>query len=249
MNTYRQYHEKDNITFNTETKIYFGQTDVNRNLRLSQVFQYCSDFATDDFAQRGIPSKVMNQKGFAMLVSRASFRIHRLPAENEEIVITTREEKPEAIQLVRIYEFKTTAGELLITGKSLWLFCDPETRRIIPVSKFNLRPAPEVQNEHDCLEPGKIKIPQELQKIGEQKILRSHLDANHHLTNSKYPDLITDFLPEEYASKQIKDIRLNYCKEAHLGDTVELWAAFEEHKVIIAGKNNGQTCFESELYY
>lgn len=246
---YNQYHESDGYTFNTETKIYFGQCDGKKMLHLSQVLQYCADLATEDFHQRGISRDRMISNGFAMLVSRSAFRIHRMPVETDEIVITTREEKPEAIQLVRSYDFKTKDGEQLISGKSLWLFAHPETRAIIPVSKFPFREPNTLVLEHDCPNPGKIKIPENMVKFGEQKILPSHIDGNNHLTNSKYADLATDFLPAEFYQKPIKDFRLNYCKEAYLGDTVEIYGAVEGNKITVIGKNKEERSFEAEIVY
>ncbi len=246
---YRQYHEEDGYTFTTETKVYFGQCDGKKRLHLSQILQYCADLATEDFHQRGISRQKMIASGFAMLVSRSAFRIHRMPEETEEIVITTREEKPDAIQMVRSYDFKTKAGEKLVTGKSLWLFADPVSRRIIHVSKFNLRQPNNLVLEHDCLEPGKIKHPENLIKFGEQVILPSHIDANNHLTNSKYADLATDFLPPEFYQKPIRDFRLNYCKELHLGDLAEIFGAVCENKITVIGKNKDTTSFEAEISY
>lgn len=246
---YKQYHKEDGYTFVTETKVYFGQCNNLKELNLSQVLQYCADLATEDFNQRGISRNKMISEGFAMLVSRSAFRIHRMPHEDEEIIITTREEKPESIQMVRSYDFTTRTGEQLITGKSLWLFAHPETRRIIPVSKFTLRQPNELVLEHDCPNPGKIKIPEEMTKFGEQVVLPSHIDGNNHLTNSKYADLALDFLPEEFYRKPIKDFRINYCKEAYLGDTVEIFGAIEENIITIAGKNKGQTSFEAQINY
>lgn len=247
--TYNQYHEKDGITFVTETKIYFGQCDGKKRLHLSQVLQYAADLATEDFHQRGMSRDKMVASGFAMLVSRSAFRIHRMPIETEEIVITTREEKPELFQLIRSYDFKTKEGEALITGKSSWLFAEPKTRKIIPVSKFTMRKPNELVLKHDCLEPGRIKIPENLVKYGEQKVLPSHIDGNGHLTNAKYGDLATDFLPAEFYQCPIKDFRLNYCKEAYLGDIIEIYGAVDGDKISVVGKNKDVVCFESEIYF
>ncbi len=248
---YNQYHKEDGNTFVTETRIYFGQCNNKKELNLSQVLQFCADLATEDFAQRGMSRDRMVSEGFAMLVSRSAFRIHRLPKEGEEIVITTREEKPEAIQMIRSYDFETKSGEKLITGKSQWLFAHPQTRRIIPVSKFTMREPNELEIEHDCPNPGKIKIPENLEKFGEQQVLPSLIDGNNHLTNSKYSDLAMDYLPMEFYRKPVKDFRLNYCKEAYLGDMVEIFGAInrEENKITVTGKNKGETSFEAEIIY
>lgn len=78
------------------------------------------------------------------------------------------------------------------------------------------------------LKPGRIKIPENLEHLGDQKILSSMIDGNGHLTNAKYINFALDFLPEEYQKKQVSDFRINFCKEIRKGDTMQVNAFFPD---------------------
>jgi len=90
-----------------------------------------------------------------------------------------------------------------------------------------------------------------MKEIGNHKIVFSDMDANGHTNNSKYINFVLDALPAEFQNKTYKDFKINYSKEALLNDEISIEADLtsSENKLIIAGKNKGETCFECELYY
>jgi len=77
------------------------------------------------------------------------------------------------------------------------------------------------------------------------------MDANGHTNNSKYINFVLDSLPEEYQNMTYKDFKINYSKEALLNDEISIEADLttSENKIVIAGINKNETCFECELYY
>lgn len=250
---YRTELSEDGISVENETKILFGQCGPDKRIHLTEVMEYCADFVTDLYALRGQNRDFLSEHGYAQMVSRSSFHINRLPKENDEVLITVREEKPEGVQFMRYYQFKDLAsGEVLIEGKSLWVVVNPETRAIVIPAKFEFLAKSDLKTESVC-KPGRIKIPEDVQKIGEQKILYSMIDGNGHLTNAKYINFALDFLPDEYQGKQISDFKLNFCKEIRKGDTMIVNVAFEaaENRVFVEGKiaSSGERSFECELVY
>ena len=60
-----------------------------------------------------------------------------------------------------------------------------------------------------------------------------------------------DFLPSEYQNKSWSDFRINYNKEAVLGEMIELYGTFcdESKKISMIGKQGQNICFEAELFY
>lgn len=253
MTNYKSELSSDGLSLITETKILFGQCGPDKCIHLSEVMEYCADYVTDLYARRGQNRDFMSEHGYAQMVSRASFHINRLPKENDEVEISVREEKPEGVQLMRYYEFKdAVSGELLLVGKSLWVIVNPETREVVLPSKFEFLVLSESQTESPC-KPSRVKIPNDLIFIGEQKILYSMIDGNGHLTNAKYINFALDFLPEKYQKKEISDFKLNFCKEIRKDDTMKVSAYFNEfaNTVLVEGKiaSSGERSFECELVY
>lgn len=250
MMNYRQWHDSD-LTFNNEMMIYFCQCDLRSNLILSELLRITTDTAVEDYNQRGLSYKFLQEHDAAILVSRVAFNIHRMPQANEHILIRTWEETPEALQLMRPYEITAMDGTRLVSGYSAWLLVHYSSHRIIRTKDFTLRPPVTRKEEHDCPYPGKLALPENLESLGEHIIGNSEIDANGHVNSSRYGALTVDALPEKYADKEFTGFRLNYVKEAKKGSPILYFGAFDDaaKKILIVGKQGDSPCFESELLY
>lgn len=253
MNTYRQYHD-ENSRFFSETMVYFSQCNINKNISLDSILKLTSDTAVEDFNIRNMSRDNLTAKGIAILVSRCSFKIHKYPVENQHVVISTWEEKSEALQFVRSYEIRSESGEKLVSGLSTWLLVDLNNRKLLPIKKFDemgMRSPSEIKTEHECLPCGKISISQDAKLLGERKICYSDVDANGHTNNSRYIAFAVDALPPEYRGKHFTDFRINFSKEAMMDETLQIFADIndEEKKIVMAGKNASGVSFEAELFW
>ena len=252
MTTFQQFHEDDNNTFHNEAKVYFSQCSNNRKLSLTELLRFTSDTAVEDYRQRGLSSEFLKEHGFYILVSRCAFRFIELPHESQKISIITWEEKPEPIQLCRGYKIiDAEDGRALVYGYSSWLLVNSETRRIVPSRNFNLRKPIDFTTDNDCPRPGKIIIPEQKQLLREHTIGYSDIDANGHTNNSRYGAFITDALPVQYNEKNFTDFRINYSKEAMLGQNLKVYGHFDDEakKILVCGETENGTSFEAELLY
>lgn len=257
MTDFKNCFTDDGTGFCTETKVLFGQCGSDKRLHLAELMEYCADNVIEMYAQKGQDRQKLSDDGYVQMVSRSSIHINELPEENEIMTVKVCEEKPEGFQLMRYYDFVSSTGKVLVQGKSLWVIVEPETRRIVSPEKFEYLIKSEAQTDFEK-KPGKIKVPEELEHLGDQKILLSHLDPNGHLTNAKYINFAMDFLPEDFQKKEITDFRLNFCKEIKKNEIMHVYGAFDEenHKIIVVGKRDipdseGKTesSFECEIFY
>lgn len=242
----------ENGVFNWQNMVYFCEANDNKQMSLYDLLKFSSDGAVEDYNQKGLSRDVLTENHFAILVSRVGYRFHRMPKENEEFVLKTWEEKPEALQLVRAYEFETLDGEKLISGISSWVAVNPEGHRIVPTKNFTMREAPTLQTEHDCLKYGKIAHPENLEVFDERVIKYSDLDGNSHTNNARYGAFVADAIPESLRHVKFTDFRLNYAKEAKLGQKLTTWGNInqDEKKLILIGKlEDGTISYEAELYF
>lgn len=238
--------------FNREVRILFSQCSENGKMNLCELLKLTSDSAVEDYAMRGMTWRVLAEKGYAILTSRQSYHFYRLPETDEKILLTTWEETPEPLQLIRRYKISTDKGELLISGHSAWLVVNPSTRRIVRPSDFTLRqPVPKYTVDFDGIPTGKIAVPENLTVLNQRPICFTDTDSNGHTNNSRYGAFVLDCLPVEYQKKNFTDFRINYSKEAVKGQMLQMFASFDDDskKITIVGKNGETTCFEAELYY
>lgn len=248
----------DDLTFNLQTKLTFAQCDKNSKLAWSELLRLTSDIAVEDFNMRGLPWQFLVEKGIIFVVSRSSYHIKKMPGAEDEITLSTWEEKATGPFFTRRYQIKNTAnGEILITGFSLFTLIDFKSRKIVPEKDFDLRPRPEKSTDFDGIMPGRIKEIDGMKKIGSHTVSYSDMDSNGHANNSKYMNFVLDALPEKFQQAVFKDLRINYSKEALYGTTIELFSDLEnvdaaqnaaDKKIRVIGKCQGQICFECELY-
>lgn len=248
----KQWHDDDLARFHKEYKLTFGQCDMNNKITLAELLLLTSDAAVEDYNQKGLTWQYLIDNGVSIVTSRLSFKFFKMPVANQKLILNTWEEKPAGLQLTRKYNLcDAETGETLINGFSLWTVIDFGKRKIIPAKMFTLRPEPVLESDYEGTKPGKISIPENLEQIGSHKIVFSDMDANGHTNNSKYANFVIDCLPEEFQNKTFKEMRLNYSKEAVLGEEVSVFAAFnkDENKISVVGKLTTETCFECELFY
>lgn len=249
--TYNQFFD-ENSGFHSENFIYFSQCNPNGNLSLYELLKLTSDIAVEDFNQRGMSREFLKENGIAILVSRDSFRIHKYPKENQELKVYTKEEKSEPLQFVRSFEIESESGEKLVSGITSWLLVDLSNRRIMPIKKFDamgFREPVTQSTEHDCLPYGKIKIPESIELFDKRTIKFSDLDANGHTNNAKYAAFAVDALPFEFQKKEYKDFRINFAKEAMLGQKLEIYGFIDNNSstIIEIGKTEEGVSFEAEF--
>lgn len=248
---YKEWRDEGGV-FHSQRRIYFAAASANKVLSLPELLKMSADIAVEDYRERGMSREFLAEHGIAILVSRNSFRIHKMPEENQVIEIATWEEKSEALQLVRCYKILDSQGDILVSAKSTWLVMDLNNRKIMPVKNFTLRPAPTIQTEMDCLKPAKISVDERgFELLDSRKIKFSDIDANGHTTNSRYAAFVEDALPVEFQKKRIRDLRLNYSKEVVLGDELFVYGKIdsENSRLILVGKTKDFTSFEAELFF
>ena len=117
---YKQWHEnlQDFIYFNSECAVSFCQCDKNHKLSLFELLRLVTDAAVEDFNQRLMGYEKLTENNVGILLSRQSFRFHKMPLVDQKICIKTWEEKPEPLQFVRAYEiFDKETGEYENNGE------------------------------------------------------------------------------------------------------------------------------------
>ena len=71
------------------------------------------------------------------------------------------------------------------------------------------------------------------------------------MNNARYGAFVANTIPENLRDKAFTDFRLNYAKEAKLGQKLEIFGKVneEEKKLTIVGKTEEGVSFESELIW
>lgn len=249
---FNRWYDEDGFTFHAEMRVPFTQCGPDGKMMLFDFLRLTTDLSTEDIRLRGTPIEFLNQHNIARVVVRSAFHFYQMPKLDDRIEFITAEDKSDSFQFNRIYKVLDSEGNPLISGVSKWMITTFDTRKILPTKaiekfrKLNTVPLEKPETLH-C---GKIIEPENMEKVGEETIRRSHLDSNNHTDNAYYAAFIINSLPDEFATKPLVDFRINYSKEALYGETLELFMTKSaENRIIVVGKKQDEVSFISELCF
>ena len=223
-------------------------TDARREMRPSALLALMQETSNMQFAASGHSLDAIRDKecvGF--IVSRLSFDILRPLAAFEKIRVETFTCKGHGYTFPR--GFEVFCGEELIARcHSLWALVRVGDRALVSCEAFPLSfgDEPELSTEM----PVRFRVPRDLafEVVGERRITFADLDYNMHMNNTKYPDMVCDFLPDP-ANLRVVGMSLAYYREAAFGDTLTVYRAESENGYLFRLVNqDGKTCMEAELY-
>ena len=90
-----------------------------------------------------------------------------------------------------------------------------------------------------------------METVGTRTIGYSDTDFNRHMNNTRYPDMICDFLPGMADGRRVTSMSLSFVKEAALGDTLTVHRApmvdTPNGFLVRTTRQDGQTCLEAAV--
>jgi acyl-ACP thioesterase len=137
-------------------------------------------------------------------------------------------------------------GNLLAEEESGWLYVEIDTRKIVRPRDFPWL-CPTIDRTTD-IHIGKLRVA-DGKRVAEHSVTYSDMDANGHLYNATYGDIITDALSQAEYEKDISEIYINYVHETKYGDVLHIFRENEADGILLTGKVGDAVCFESRLRF
>lgn len=211
-----------------ELRVGYSATDKDLRMTVPAILDCFQDAAIFEAENGEITMAYLGERKLAWLLGSWQIVLMRRPALNERVRVTTFPYDFKGFMGYRNFTMTTPDGELLVKAASIWTLID--TERLVPA-----RPSQELLNGYTLREklemtyaPRKIAVTGEGTQCEPFEIRRYQIDSNHHVNNVEYIRMAMEFLPEAEAfNAQIKELRAEYKKAAHLGDRV-LPAVYKE---------------------
>lgn len=206
--------------FEFEKRIGFSECDTDRKFTvqaLIDAFQDCSTFQSEDL---GVGFDVLADHNLVWVVNYWELQIERLPRLCEYVTVGTFPYSFKTCFGMRNFYLKDADGSFLVKANSMWTLID----------SVNVRPAKAPDFIHEAYTTGdkldmdygsrKVAIPAgddvAVSKKDPVRIMRHHLDSNNHMNNGQYIKLALSELDDA----NIKSLRIDYRRQAKLGDVV-----------------------------
>ena len=242
MNAFRQWLTED--CYAREVELSFADCDRDKYVRPAKLLSLVAGAAGFDYDARGLPYQKLYEMGQVFLLSRVALRIHRRPMNREVLTISTWEDGIRGAHLRRAYELTDENGAAAVSARSEWILIDPAERKILRPSDFKAKTVHVCPKAIDSPECRKIFLPKDgLAELGPRPVRWSDLDGNGHVYSGNYGDIVWDALPEDLQSAPLRELYVNYSKEAVLGETIGLLGFREENAYTMEGRLGETLCF------
>lgn len=190
--------------------------------------------------------EMRKKAGLVFFIISTRVKICRMPLHNEQIVIKTHPRGRVGAQFYRDFKFYGINGELLIDVMQTTVLADAESHKVQRpqgLKQFGIYPENTIEPEERM---ERFTVPDELPLIGERRVYHSDLDANGHMNNSVYGDVISDFLPSD-VRESARWIQINYVSETPEGDALKIFAGKSGGKFLMRGENSKGISFTASV--
>ena len=222
-----------------ESRHYISECDCDFALRLTAggLLRLVQEVSTRHCTLLGVTPERYEATHTAFLLAKLCARVHLdIPAGEEVTVVTTP-----AIMLGE--------DKLAAEVDARWVLVDTQTRRILRKAPpelglpFGASSVPELE----------VSIPKpqgEPVLVGREKALYSRCDQNRHLNNTRYADILCDYLPpERFIQGPVRELRISYHREVPMGGTLELFSCPAGEGTYFLGRGEEGDCFEASLRF
>lgn len=200
-----------------DSRIRYSEVDKECNLTLTAMMNYFQDcsVAHSESLDRGV--RYLSENHMAWVLSSWQICCDNMPRLFDEVTVSTWAYDMKAFYGYRNFTMDRKNGERLAYANSVWVLVDTLTGRPVKVpediiNEYGTSP----QLEMEC-SSRKIKVPADMEAGAEMVVPKFFIDSNQHMNNEKYVAIAQELLPAEF---KIKEIRVEYKKEAKLGDAI-----------------------------
>lgn len=234
------------MVFSKSYETRWHDTDACRVLRPSAMLTYFEETADLHVRSVGKSLDAMrdeNKVGF--ILSRMSILFRRPVVADVALTVETWTCEGKGFSTER--DFRALEGnEVVAESTSMWALVDVESRRPVKIANapFEFRHEPPLALDV----PIRVSIPKDLslEKVGERRIAYSDIDYNMHMNNTRYPDMLCDFMPD-MAGKRMSRVTMSFVREAALGRTLDVYRAERNGVYYFRTCDGDATCLEAEV--
>ncbi len=205
-----------------QTEIYrinAHDVDYNGLLTPTGYMKYLQDCAYCQMETDGPSYDELFSRGLAFVLSRIRILFFEPVRAHEYVKATTWSCGGHAASFIRCYGMEKDGIEVA-RGKSVWALYDVNNRKLVRYADAEINYA--TDEEADVEMPKRPEFAGVPELLGVRKVFYADADQNRHMNNTRYADMLWDFLPG-HEDKRITSIDISYLNEAPLGEEIEVY--------------------------
>ncbi len=203
--------------FSFTSAVRYSETEETGNLSLTGIMNYLQDCSLFQSEALGVGPDYLNKHHRVWLLSGWQIVIDRYPKMFEKITVGTLPYKFSASLGWRNVFISDESGNCIVKANCPWVYMDTDTGRPVRPDETQIMAYSLEERIPMDYAPRKISLPENMEDCKPIQVLPHFIDTNHHVNNAQYVELaygITD------KTRRVKELRVEYKKQAHLGDTL-----------------------------
>ena len=230
------------------------QVDSREILRPSAFLDLAQYMAVYGADRLNFGDAQLRPHGCTWVLARQHVRFERPVMHKEPCRILTWHKGMQGLFFIRDYQLLGADGQPAVNSTSSWVVMNIAERRVARADFLSEFTSTEPQSRDFAIEEQAGKVMArgaEFSLLGTHDVRWSDVDYNQHANNVKYTVWAMDAMPEELVyEKTLKELTINFNREARPGETVELWHALAPDGAhIVEGRvGDHQVFIESFLF-
>jgi acyl-ACP thioesterase len=226
--------------YQLESKVRYSEMNTKGHLTYHALLNYLQDSSTLHSEELGESGKALFAKNMAWVLSFWQICIEDMPEGSESITVSTWPYQTKGMLGLRNFCMDNEKGERIVKANSIWVLIDPRNGRPVRITDevaSHYIDEPKLEMEY-C--DRKIAVPSIYEEMPSITVPKYFIDTNNHVNNAKYVMVAEEYLPEEYA---VKEIRVEYKKAAVLGDVIIPRVTITEQDTIVVLADEAGTVY------
>ena len=215
------------------------EVQPNNIIRLSTLFKLFQKAAGDDLDSTGITYEVLREHGIVFVITKNTIKFFDDIKNHDTVKIVTRPRGCRGVSFIRDFDVFVDDKRVAYASSS-WVLMDINNRRLLRPNAIDIIGSiPTDSDEILELEDKRIKLDaNSLQRTDVRKVYYSQIDTNGHMNNTFYPDIVYDYLPDEYkTSLKDKLLSVYYIAEAMRGEKIDIYSHISDNQFKMLAKN------------
>ena len=230
------------------------RSDSHSNMRPEAFLDMAQQMAVKGAQLLPFNDTALLEKGCVWVLARMKAIFDRVVPFDTQIRLDTWHKGRQGLYFLRDYTLSDHQG-VAVRSTSSWIVMNVQTRSLSRDEDVMNLLSVAAQSSDNAIEQAcsKIIMPRgaEVSLIGKHRVRYSDIDKNGHTNNVKYTVWALDSLPSELVmGKRLKELSINFNKEALLDEEVEIFHCIKEDGAHISeGKSEGHQVFIEELIF
>lgn len=222
-----------------KAKIQSYEVQENGNMRISTLFRLFQKAAGDDSDRYGLTYNYMRDNGIVFVITKMSVKFFSNIKTYDHIEIITRPRGCHGVSFIRDFDVRID-GVRVAYASSTWALININSRRLLrPNALDKIGSIPSDTEDMIDFDQARIKLDENsLSRTDVRKVYYSHIDKNGHMNNTFYPDIVFDYIPDNFKN-DFTGLSFSVCYTTELtcGETFEVFSNLNGNRFELLAKN------------